>query len=97
MEPEVQARLLASMDARRLVVVCGAGLSMAPPSCLPSAKEIAEACFDEYRIIIDPHIDPNLRGNLEELAEHFAAQETLESVFIEKLVPWNKFVQALSH
>lgn len=41
MTPQTIARLLASMNAGRLLVVCGAGLSMAPPSSLPSARSVA--------------------------------------------------------
>ena len=93
MSPEVQARLLASIDAGRLVVVCGAGLSMAPPSQLPSARRVAEMCFDRYQLIADPACDPALRTDLEALAEHFAALNTLKSVFIQRLVPWDEFVR----
>ena len=91
--PEEKARLLASMDAGRLVVVCGAGLSMAPPSSLPSARRVAEICFDAYCQTADPHCDPALRENLEALAEHFAALNTLTTMFIEHLVPWPAFVR----
>lgn len=93
MTPADRARLLASMSAGRLVILCGAGLSMAPPSSLPSAWRVAEMCFDEYRLTVDPLIDPALRNNLEALAEHFAGLKTLRAVFIEHLVPWNEFVR----
>lgn len=81
------------MNAGRLVVVCGAGLSMAAPSSLPSARRVAELCFDEYRLTADPHCDLALRGDLEALAEHFVGLNTLKSVFIERLVPWPAFVR----
>lgn len=81
------------MNAGRLLVVCGAGLSMAAPSNLPSAKTVAEHCFDKYQLESDPLCDVNLRGNLEALAEHFARLNTLKSVFIEHLVPWKDFVR----
>lgn len=79
------------MDAGRLVVLCGAGLSMAPPSDLPSARRVAEMCFDAYQARVDPHINPVLRQDLEGLAEHFADLNTLEAQFIENLVPWIEF------
>jgi hypothetical protein len=79
------------MNAGRLVILCGAGLSMAPPSCLPSAWQVAGLCFDQYRLTIDPDINPALRDNLEELAEHFVGLNTLKAVFIEHLVPWTEF------
>ena len=81
------------MNAGRLLVVCGAGLSMATPSNLPSARAVAEKCFDQYRLESDPNCDLALRQGLEALAEHFAGLNTLKSVFIEHLVPWPDFVR----
>lgn len=40
MESAIRTSLLSSMAAGRLVVLCGAGLSMAPPSGLPSALKL---------------------------------------------------------
>ena len=79
------------MNAGRLVILCGAGLSMAPPSSLPAAWRVAGMCFDEYSLTIDPLIDPVLRDDLEALAEHFVGLNLLKTVFIEHLVPWNEF------
>lgn len=93
MTPEIKAQLLASMHAGRLVIFCGAGLSMAPPSSLPAAWKVAEACFDRYRLNIEPNADIALRSDLEALAQHFEDTNTLQSVFIESLVPWNDFVR----
>lgn len=93
LQPETQARLLESIEAGRLVIICGAGLSMAPPSSLPSAKAVAEKCFDEYKVSIDPDCNPELRGDLERLAEHFSSRKTLKTIFIERLVPWQDFVR----
>jgi hypothetical protein len=66
---------------------------MAPPSNLPSARRIAELCFDAYCLTADPDCDPALRHNLEGLAEHFAALNTLKTYFIEHLVPWSAFAR----
>ena len=93
MSPDTKTRLLASMNAGRLIVLCGAGLSMAAPSSLPSARTVAERCFDKHRLESDPNLDPTLRQDLEALAEHFAGQHTLGSIFIEHLVPWPDFVR----
>ncbi len=93
MDAAVRARLLASMEAGRLVILCGAGLSMAPPSSLPSAWSVAASCYDRYVMSIDPACPPELRGDLEALAEIFARDDTLGSVFIEALVPWESFVR----
>jgi hypothetical protein len=93
MQAVVKSRLLASMDAGRLIIVCGAGLSMAAPSSLPSAKAVSQKCFDDYRVRIDPNVNPGLRDNLENFAEYFVGRGELKSVFIPGLVPWNDFVR----
>lgn len=93
MDPQVKSRLLASMLAGRLVIICGAGLSMAEPSSLPPAWRVAQFCFDYYQTNVDPHIDPAMRYDLEALAQHFADLGTLQSVFIQALVPWGDFVK----
>jgi len=41
-------RLLGSTEAGRLVILCGAGLSMPPPSSLWSAQRVARACYDKW-------------------------------------------------
>ncbi len=93
MDANTKAKLLASMHAGRLVVVCGAGLSMAPPSSLPAAWRVSEASFDKYVIETNPACDPAMRHNLEAFAQHFADLNTLQTVFIESLVPWQMFVK----
>jgi hypothetical protein len=79
-------QLLESIIWQRLVVLCGAGLSMAPPSSLPSACALAQACTQEYQrngLALPATVDP---ANLEAIAEHFAAIGRLEGVFIQKLL-----------
>lgn len=93
MDPGVQARLLASIETGRLVIVCGAGLSMAPPSSLPSARDVAIKCFEKYRLAADPCCDPALRDDLKALADYFFALGTLKTVFLDGLVPWGDFVR----
>jgi SIR2-like domain len=93
LDAEREARLLGSIEAGRLIIVCGAGLSMAAPSNLPSARSVAEACFDAYVLGIDPDCPPALRSNLEALAEHFVPIGTLKTIFIRKLVPWTRFLR----
>jgi hypothetical protein len=44
---------------------------MAAPSNLPSARAVAERCFDKYRLESDPNCDLVLRSDLEALAEYF--------------------------
>lgn len=93
MEPALIAHLLGAIEAGRLVIVCGAGLSMAPPSNLPSARRVAEVCFDAYQTQIDPQIDVALRTDMEAFAERFVENHKLKPVFIERLVPWPAFVR----
>jgi hypothetical protein len=93
MDSAILARLLGSLEAGRLVVICGAGLSMAPPSSLPSAKQVANTCYDNYKLAADQACDSALRDDLEALAEHFEGLRTLRSVFIDSLVPWPEFVR----
>lgn len=66
---------------------------MAAPSSLPSAQAIAELCFDAHRLNADPDLDLALRQDLEALAEHFVGLDMLQSIFIERLVPWQAFVR----
>ncbi len=66
---------------------------MAPPSRLPSAARVSEKCFEKYVTEIDSQFDPALKYDLEKLAQHFADQRTLQTVFIDSLVPWSDFVR----
>ena len=93
MDPSVQERLLASIESGRLVLLCGAGLSMSPPSSLPSAREIAITCFDRYAASVNPSCDPALREDLEGLARYFVSLGSLQTVFVERLVPWESFMR----
>ncbi len=44
-------RLLGSIEANRLVLLCGAGLSIPSPSNLLSAVGVSRVCYDKYRHI----------------------------------------------
>ena len=93
MTPALKARLLGSIHAGRLVVMCGAGLSMAGRSNLPSAQELANRCFDTASAI-DSTIAPSIRDDLEGVADHFADSGQLVTVFIRQIVPWEDLVAA---
>lgn len=93
METELRNQLLRSVEAGRLVVLCGAGLSMAEPSNLPSARMLANTCYDSYVLAVDPDCDPALREDLEALAEYFIGIEALEEIFITNFVPWDSFAR----
>jgi hypothetical protein len=93
MDLAILERLLASIGAQRLAVVCGAGLSMGKPSSAPSAKEVAQIAFDKHVLSTGAALGAPLRDDLEKLADHFYDDHTLESVFIANLVPWERFVR----
>jgi hypothetical protein len=48
MDPELITRLLTSIEMDRLVVVCGAGLSLSLPSKVPNAFDLAQQCATKY-------------------------------------------------
>ena len=82
-------RLLGAIETDTLVFLCGAGLSMPPPSNLPSAVRVAQICFDS--LVSMEALDPALRNDVDHLAGHFHARGDFEPVFI-RLVPWNELV-----
>ncbi len=90
LEDATVERLLASIHADRLIVLCGAGLSMPAPSSLMSAVRVAETCYDSY----DPikTLPAPMRSDPDALAGYFYDQNQFESVFLAKLVPWDDLV-----
>jgi hypothetical protein len=83
-------RLLGSIEADHLVVLCGAGLSIPSPSNLMSAVRVARACYDSW--LPTERLPALLRDDIDALAGHFHGQGTFKSVFICKLVPWDDLV-----
>lgn len=88
MDPGLRTRLLHSIEAENLVLVCGAGLSMPAPSCIPSAAEVAHQCWDRASAIEE--LDHDLRDDLGKLAEHYFQLNQLQN-FIQGNVPWDLF------
>jgi hypothetical protein len=83
-------QLLAAIEANNLIVLCGAGLSMPPPSNLLSAIAVSRICFDKWQI--PPPLAPALRDDIDGLANHFHSNGLFDTVFIGQLVPWDDLV-----
>jgi hypothetical protein len=85
--PVVLQRLLDSIEANNLVLLCGAGLSMPDPSKLMSAIAVAHRVYDEYA---PTQVLPvALRDDIDQLAGHFLGAGQFEPLFINRLVPWD--------
>lgn len=82
-----RTQLLGSIEANRLVLLCGAGLSIPLPSGLMSALQVSQACYDKYQAIAE--LPAPMRDDIDKLAGHFHDTGEFESVFIGSLVPWN--------
>ncbi len=89
LSPATSERLLTAIENDTLVFLCGAGLSMALPSKLPSAMVVANTCFDR-RLPIE-NLPAHLRDNIDQLAEYFHTRGDFERIFI-RLVPWNELL-----
>jgi hypothetical protein len=94
MTEDVFSLLLASIEANRLVVFSGAGLSMPQPSNLPSARVLAEQCAARHAELTGECMNETTRSNVEAQAAHFRSRAQLESYFIRKLVDWGPFAGA---
>lgn len=83
-------RLLASIEANHLMVLCGAGLSLPAPSNLMSAMRVSQTCYDKWR---PTEVLPQaLRDDIDALAGHFHHLNQFKRVFIRALVPWDELV-----
>jgi hypothetical protein len=88
MTNEVAIRLLEAIAANRLIILSGAGLSMADPSSLPSAANVARRCADAYSALTGTALDPAVRTDLGAMSLHFRNENRFENFFIARLVPW---------
>lgn len=83
---ETLQRILDSIEAQNLVILCGAGLSMPAPSKLMSAVDVSRVCYDAYAPT--QVLPAALRDDIDQLAGHFFANDQFERLFINRLVPW---------
>jgi hypothetical protein len=84
------AAALDSLLNDRLALLAGAGLSMVPPSSLPSAAAVAAAAKQKYDGTYGATRDP-LPGGLEEQAEFFFQRGELATIYFRTLVDQNAF------
>ena len=77
--------LIGSIEANRLMILCGAGLSIPPPSNLLPAWRVAEICYDKWHPI--EALPVPLRTDLDNLAGHFHQAGHFKDRFLQ-LVPW---------
>lgn len=87
---DLTTTLLGAIETDSLMFLCGAGLSMAPPSDLLSATKVSQICYDRWQPT--KALDPALRDDIDKLAEYFHARGDFGRVFIRKLVPWDELV-----
>jgi hypothetical protein len=88
LDEQTITRLLGSIQAHNLVLLCGAGLSIPSPSNLMSAVAVSRACYDLYQAISP--LPANMRDAIDQIAGHFHGLHQFESVFINGLVPWRE-------
>jgi hypothetical protein len=86
----IRAKLLGSIAGKRLVLLCGAGLSIPSPSNLLAAVRVARECYDKYSPI--KVLPTPLRDDVDQLAGYFYGKGEFVNVFIKTLVPWNDLV-----
>src|SRR5262249_9048030 len=84
------AAALDSLLSDRLTLLVGAGLSMAPPSSLPSAATIAARAKLKYDAIYGA-TRPPMSAGVEEQAEFFFQRGELATVYFRTLIDQNAF------
>lgn len=91
MDAIVKQRLLTSIHQDRLVLFLGAGVSIGPPSNLPSAARLAEEISAKYSTRALPlDLPPGSENDLEKLATFFVASGQQE-YFLHNLIDWTPF------
>ena len=76
--------------AERLALLCGAGLSMAEPSFIPSAAQLAASAKQKYDDYFGPEREP-LPASIDDQAQFFFAQDELYTVYLRTYVNSHAF------
>jgi len=91
-DDELKERLLSSIAGDSLILLCGAGLSMAAPSNVSSAWHVAQHCSQAFRDNTGNDLPESMQNDIEEMAEHFYGRDELKNVFLRQLIDWREFV-----
>lgn len=83
-------RLIGAIQQGQLVVFCGAGISLAAPSTVPTAGGLTAMCVAKYNTRALPPLPPAATGTLEALTENLFSNG-YQSIFVRDLVPWRSF------
>ena len=89
LDPQLRDRLLLSVQGGHLAVICGAGLSISPPTCVPSAAELARTCGERYTQITQTQLPDDVRFDIERVANYFLQLDRFRE-FLD-FVPWETF------
>lgn len=84
------AAALVSLLNERLILLAGAGLSMAPPSLLPSAATLAQRAKQKYESIYGAQA-PQIPAGIDDQAEYFFQRHELTTVYFRTLVDPHAF------
>ena len=82
--------ILDALLADRLALLCGAGLSMAPPSSIPSAAELAARAKQIYDSIHGTERPP-LSPSIEAQTQYFFDRNELATVYLRTYIDQNAF------
>lgn len=81
---------LTSLLGERLVLLAGAGLSMAPPSSLPSAAALALRAKQKYESVYGAAAPP-IPAGIDDQAEYFFTRHELATVYFHTLIDPHAF------
>lgn len=90
---ELNVGIEVALDAifqNRLAAICGAGLSMAAPSSLPSAWTVAQRAKSNYDALFGAERPP-LSDDIEEQAEFFRSRNQLSGMYLRTLIDPDTF------
>ena len=81
MDPQLRDRLLLSIEGDHLALLCGAGLSMSPPTNLPCAGALAEQCANRFHFVTGTPLSEEVRRDLERLSEEGKLKPVIQHVY----------------